>query len=63
MIGSWALQRAGANIITALQTTLPAVIVGPGNLARSRLSGGSFAPGTDRRLKAGGSQDWLPHGG
>ena len=38
-------------------------LCGAGNLACSRLSGGSFvgcaSPG--RRLKAGCSQDWLPH--
>ena len=36
---------------------------GAGNIARSRLSGGSFGPRATgkRRLKAGGSQDWLPH--
>ena len=39
---------------------------GAGNPARSRLSGGFFAScaslrSRSRRLKAGGSQDWLPH--
>ena len=36
---------------------------GAGNIARSRLSGGSFGPRAPgkRRLKAGCSQDWLPH--
>src|ERR1039457_3805341 len=39
---------------------------GAGNLARSRLSGGSWAMSepswpAEGRLKAGCSQDWLPH--
>src|ERR1035441_3619582 len=39
---------------------------GAGNLARSRLSGGSWAmsepsSSAEGRLKAGCSQDWLPH--
>src|ERR1039458_6432694 len=39
---------------------------GAGNLARSRLSGGSWARSepswpAEGRLKAGCSQDWLPH--
>jgi hypothetical protein len=39
---------------------------GAGNFARSRLSGGSWAMSepswsAEGRLKAGCSQDWLPH--
>jgi hypothetical protein len=39
---------------------------GAGNLARNRLSGGSWVMGeplcsAESRLKAGCSQDWLPH--
>ena len=42
------------------------ICCGVGNLARSRLLGGFFVRCASlrrrrRRLKAGGSQDWLPH--
>jgi hypothetical protein len=46
----------------------PAFVCGVGNPARNRLLGGFFAQGAHfrsrgRRLKAGGSQDWLPQRG